>query len=222
MADSSDPRGPLGRRDALGRHDPHGRRDWPGRRHWLGGLGVVLATVALGVGAGLPGAVAGLGAVLAWYLLAPTYAFAVGQLLAVAATGLDASAMAGGGVAVTAGDGVPLVAVAAVEVGLLALLVGPLLGTGTPGRAVGAFVATGVAALAVAWALLGAGQPLALAALAVALLVATAAYGVHRYERVAFGLVRVDAEDGRDSSTGGRASSTEGGVGPTDGPEGAT
>lgn len=142
------------------------------RRHPIGGLGVALATVALWSAAGLPGLVAGLLTLLAWALAPATLAFAVGQVLAVPLLG-DA------GLA-------PLVAV---EVGLLAVLAGPLTTPDRPARTLAAFVAGTAALWAAAWLVLRAGEPLWAAAATLAIVAATAAYGVHRYERVRLGLV---------------------------------
>lgn len=148
------------------------------RRHWFGGLGVAFAAVGLGLAAGLPGIAAGAGAAIAWFLLPAPSAFAVAQLLAVAALSADD----------------PPLAVAIAEVGLLSVLAGPLAETDAPGGTLGAFAVAALATGAVGWGLLRSDRPLWLAGLAVALVAATAAYGIHRYERVSLGLVEDDGE----------------------------
>lgn len=165
------------------------------RRHWFGGLGVAFAAVGLGLAAGVPGIGAGVGAALAWFLLPAPSAFAVGQLLAVAALSTDD----------------PPLAVAVAELGLLSVLAGPLAETDAPGGTLAAFAVAALAAGAVGWGLLRTDRPLWLAGLAVAVVAATAAYGIHRYERVSMGLVTVDGEatSGGEPGDGSRGGSRE-------------
>lgn len=138
----------------------------------LGGLGVLVATGALGLLAGPWGLLAGLATAVAWYALPAPSAFAAGAVLALPATA-DA----------------PLAAVVAVQVGLLAVLAGSLLDVDEPLGALFAFALATLALAAVGWGVLRAGRPLWLATLALALVAATAAYGLHRYERVRLGLI---------------------------------
>lgn len=165
------------------------------RRHWFGGLGVALATLGLGLAAGVPGLAAGAGAAIAWFLLPAPSAFAAGQLLAVAALSADD----------------PPLAVAIAELGLLSVLAGPLAETDAPRGTLAAFAVAALAAGAVGWGLLRTDRPLWLAALAVAVVAATAAYGIHRYERVSLGLVTVDGEEpsGGERGDGPRGGSRE-------------
>lgn len=141
-------------------------------RHPLGGAGLVLATAALWSIAGLPGLAAGLLAIGAWAVAPATLAYAVGQTLAVPLLGSV--------------DVLPLVAI---EIGLLGVLAGPLAGVDRQIEALLTFVVATGGFAGIAWLVLGAGEPVWVATVAMALVAATTAYGVHRYERVRLGLV---------------------------------
>lgn len=141
-------------------------------RHPIGGLGVAVATVALWAAAGLPGLAAGLLTLLSWALGPATLAFAVGQVLAVPLLGTP-------GVA----------SLAAVQVGLLAILAGPLTATDRPHSTLAAFAAVTAVLWGTAWLVRRSGEPPWIGAVALAVAAVTLAYGVHRYERVRLGLV---------------------------------
>ena len=149
----------------------------------LGAVGVVVAGIGLVALAGLPGVVAAVLLAVAWILLPATYAFAVGQIALVA----------------LASDGA-LVGFAAVEVGLLGVLLAPATRLADPVPPVALAVAWVLAGVALAWASTGAGAPLDpwLAGLALVTLTALAAYVVHRYQLVALGLVADDSPDRAD------------------------
>lgn len=141
-------------------------------RTWPGALGTLLAASALAVTGGASGLLAGAAVAASWYVLPTPAAFAVGQFALVA----------------VAADAGPLALVVA-EGGLLGLLAGSTLDADRSARLV-ALAVGGVALLAASgWASyrwLGA-APQAAAVLAVGF--ALGAYGLHRYERVALGLV---------------------------------
>ena len=142
------------------------------RERAVGALGVVVAAVALGVAAGPAGAAAGALVALSWYRLEAVYAFALGQVAAAAVLG----------------DGATALAVAGAEAGLLVLLVAPL--AAADARSVVAFAAATAGLLAVLRLARSAWEPLWAAAVALGLVAAAVAYGIHRYERVQLGLVR--------------------------------
>lgn len=142
-------------------------------RHPLGGLGVVLATVTLGLAAGPVGAAVGLVTAGGWAVVPATYAFAAGQVLVAAA--------------LPAAPSTP--AMIAVEAGLFAVLAGPLVTVERPVRTLGTFVVVAIGLAAVPVAFTTAGKPLWQAAVTLAVLAAALAYVSHRYERVALGLV---------------------------------
>lgn len=168
---------------------------------WLGGAGVLVVTAALVVFGDLPGLLAAVIVAGGWFLLANTYAFALGQVALV-------SVFSGGPVAF-----------AAAQAGVLAVLFAPLATGVGPGpadddRKLDADASPELVVLTAAGLLGGgaaawAGQQ-SLVGLPVAglLLVgglALAAYGLHRYQLVALGLVddseRVsDSESGNDSA----------------------
>lgn len=184
----------------------------PGEHPRLGGASALAAALALLVFPGGNSVVAVLGAVavpVAWYLLAPTYAFALGHV-ALAAI-LPTGALA---------EGTNLLWIAAVEVGLVGTLLAPVLDRGSSDESTGdaGVAAEGTDALADrfdgrldlggAVVLLGwvaAGVALAWASargslglpVAAALLLggsALAAFGLHRYQLVSLGLVGDDRE----------------------------
>ena len=148
-------------------------RDPVGGRSWFGGPGVAVTTVALGYAAGPWGVAAGIATAVAWYRLTDVYAFAVGQLLAVA----------------TLSGAAPIWPVAAAELGLLGVLVGSVAGVDRPGRPLAVFGLATLLFWAIAWGLIRTGRPLWSAAGLVAVVAATAAYGLHRYELVELGLL---------------------------------
>lgn len=141
--------------------------------HWIGGIGVAIATIALGLTAGPVGLAAGLGAALAWYALPGWYAFTVGLVVA---TPLIVSAPS-------------LWTRAVVLLGLLAVLAGPLTRVEDETRTLTAFAFTTAVVAIVGWGVLWTDQPLWLAALVVAAISVLIAYGLHRYELLMLGLV---------------------------------
>ena len=107
-------------------------------------------------------------------------AFAVGQLLVLLVLTRESGPLA----------------VALAEGALALVLVAGLVRTGDPVRAVATFATLSVAGAAALWLALGAADALWLVALGLVLAVAALAYGLHRYERVALGLVTDGGVDG--------------------------
>jgi hypothetical protein len=139
---------------------------------WLGGIGALLVAVLCPIATGLLGVLAGIVFILVWYTVPTLYSVAFGQLV----------------VAVLA-DNIAAEYLILLEIGLLAVLVGPLLRFDRPRWRV-----TVTSAIAV---LFGVGilkslqwSNRVLVAIAVIVFVfAFISYGLHRYERAALGLV---------------------------------
>ncbi|WP_458210530.1 hypothetical protein [Haladaptatus sp. NG-SE-30] len=144
---------------------------------WLDGAGALLVAIVYTVANGLPGLIAGGMLVLMWYLLPTLYTFAFGQLL----------------VAALFADGVALRYLIPLELGLISVLVGPVLTLDHPYRRV--VMTSGIASVfgigIVAIYQLDQAYWQAIGILAVVF--ALGAYGLHRYERVALGLVEENA-----------------------------
>lgn len=134
----------------------------------LTGFELLATTALLGVTAGPPGVAVGAGLCVAWFLLPVVHVVALGQFAVVA---LYAAST-------------PLLVLALVEAGLGSVLLASLL-PDAPLRAGVAFLAT--ALLLAGVVLFAPSVPFGASALLV--LAATGAYGLHRYERVAMGLV---------------------------------
>jgi hypothetical protein len=162
----------------------------------LGGASALLAAVALiGLTGGRPvvAVLGGLAVVASWWLLAPTYGFALGHV-ALAAV-LPVNALAGG---------VPL-ELLAVEVGLVGMLLASAVDRGVwpergdaehevqTGRSVapsiGLILAWTLGGGALAWIAAGSGLDLRTAGALVVGASGLAAYGLHRYQLVSLGLV---------------------------------
>ena len=154
----------------------------------LGGLGVIVATLGLALAAGTWGIVAGLAIALTWALGPSMYAFAIGQLFAVAVLSGEAR----------------LVAIAVAEGGLLAMLAAPLTKTAESTRTVATYAIATLALGGIGWGVLRTGRPAWAAAVAITVVAALAAYSVHRYELVRLGLVTDDTppEDRMQSGEG--------------------
>lgn len=151
-------------------------------RTQFGGVAAFAVGVALVAFAGAPGLAGAALVVGTWYLLGPTYAFASGHVAVVGLLG-DAG----------------LLAVGAVEVGLLAVLLSPAVTLDHPlGPALvllGALALGGGAAWASARDLVG---PVA-AAVALTATLWLAGYGLHRWQLVSLGLV--DEADDSEGTT---------------------
>jgi len=139
---------------------------------WLGGIGALLVAILCTVATGLPGFLAGIVFFLLWYIVPTLYTVAFGQLVVAALA-----------------DGIAVEYLFALELGLLAVLVGPSLTFDRPHWRVA--VTSGIAALFGAGALasLRWGNRLWLPVAIVVIVFATVSYGLHRYERAALGLV---------------------------------
>lgn len=142
------------------------------RPTWLGGVGALLVAIGCTVATGLPGFVAGTVFFVLWYTVPTLYTVAFGQLVVAALA-----------------DDIGVAFLVPMELGLLAVLVGPSLRQDRPGWRIG--VTSGVAALfgGGALAVYRWGGRLPLVVVAVVLVVGVVSYGLHRYEHVALGLV---------------------------------
>ncbi|MFH5801209.1 hypothetical protein [Haladaptatus sp. CMAA 1911] len=139
---------------------------------WLGGIGALFIGILCAVATGPPGILAGVIFLLVWYTVPTLYSVAFGQLV----------------VAVFA-DSITAEYLILLEVGLLAVLVGPLLTVDRPRWRVtvtsAMAVLFGVGALkSLQWS-----NQLWVAIAVVVFVFAIVSYGLHRYERVALGLV---------------------------------
>lgn len=140
---------------------------------WLDGIGALVVALVVTIVAGLPGVVTGAILLTLWYTMPTVYGVAFGHLI----------------VAALFTDGVSLQYLLPAEAGLCALLVGPALNLDHPWWRVlvtsGGAISVGMATLVVyRWR--GAyWQAIAVLAIGCAI----AAYGMHRYERVALGYV---------------------------------
>jgi hypothetical protein len=139
---------------------------------WLDGIGALLVAILCTVAIGLPGFLAGIVFLLLWYTTPPLYTVAFGQLVVGALS-----------------DGIAVNYLALMEIGLLAVLVGPSLTLDRPRWRViitsGVAIGFGATALAIVrWS-----DRLWLAVGFVLLVFASVSYGLHRYEHVALGLV---------------------------------
>ncbi|WP_435156606.1 hypothetical protein [Haladaptatus sp. DFWS20] len=146
---------------------------WLGQT-WLDGAGALLVAFICTIATGGPGFVAGGVLFAAWYALPTLYTAAFGQILVVALFA----------------DGVGAVYLIPLELGLLAVLVGPLLRADRPRWRV---LVTSLVAVGFGVGVLGSHRwsgeywlTIGVALTAVAVV----AYGMHRYERVALGLVK--------------------------------
>lgn len=174
---------------------------------WLGGVGVLTVTAVLVVFGSLQGLLAAVVVAGGWFLLANTYAFALGQVALVSALPGDP------------------VAFAVAQAGLLAVLFGPLAeGVGpwvaddrgrdaAESRELAALTAVGLLAGGVA-AWVGQQSPVGLPVTGLLLVggLALAAYGLHRYQLVALGLVGEPEAD--DDSAGPEPGDDTSGPGP--------
>ncbi|WP_458190820.1 hypothetical protein [Haladaptatus sp. NG-WS-4] len=144
---------------------------------WLDGAGALLVAIVYTVATGLPGLIAGGMLILMWYLLPTLYTFAFGQLL----------------VAALFADGVALRYLIPLEPGLISVLVGPLLTLERPywrlRMTVGVAILLGIGIVYIYQWLGEYWQAIGILTVVFAL----AAYGMHRYERVALGLVEDSA-----------------------------
>lgn len=154
-------------------------------RTWLGSAGLLLAAGAFVAVGGVDGLLAAGLAAGGWYLLAHTYAFALGQIALVAVFSPT--------------DAVPF---ALVQVGLFGVLFAPAV-TGDSGPTTSGATAPTTIAVAALGVLAGAGAAWASGLSAVGLPVAAlgvvaglgfAAYGLHRVQLVSLGLVEGDDE----------------------------
>ncbi|WP_255170530.1 hypothetical protein [Natrononativus amylolyticus] len=141
-------------------------------RPWAEGLAAVALLVACTVVVGPLGALAGIVAVVLWATLGAPYAVAGGTVALVAAVP----------------DGLDPISVGLVGAGFLAVLLAPAVHTPAPGRFAAVTVASALGLGGLAWAVARAG-PLWLAGAVLLGALATAAYGLHRYELVRLGLV---------------------------------
>ena len=139
---------------------------------WLDGAGALLVAILGTVATGLPGFISGIVLLVLWYTVPTLYVVAFGQL-AVAALG----------------DGIATGYLILSELGLLAMLVGPSLALDRPRWRV---LVTSVVALALGGCTLAIvrwsdrlWQPLVF----LVVVFAIGSYGLHRYERIALGLV---------------------------------
>lgn len=142
------------------------------RPTWLDGIGALLVAIVCTIATGLPGFVAGTVFFVLWYTQPTLYTVAFGQLVVAALS-----------------DGIAVGYLVLAEVGLLAVLVGTSLALDRPRWRVivtgGVAIGFGASALAIVrWS-----NRLWLAIGFVLIVFAIVSYGLHRYERVALGLV---------------------------------
>lgn len=171
------------------------------QRTWLGGFGALATTAALAGVAALPGAVAGLVVLLGWALLADVVALAIATVAIGALLSADAFVVPGPDMA----DGVPYVeqlaefsglgTVELISLGVLALALVPLLLGSTAGTdrpivvALLTIVLTAGLVTIVMTPLL-AGESVLVGAAVLAAVVATIAYGLHRYGLLVSGVLQ--------------------------------
>jgi hypothetical protein len=166
--------------------DPRPREEWT----LLGIFGVVLTGAVFAIVGGLFGALLALAFGLAWVFVPTVYSYALGHVLA-----LGVSARA-----------VTAVELLFIELGLVAVLLGPLV-IATEGGVeqvrstlTRSVLGAGSALFAVVVVALAFVESLWLTAALLAVVAGLAAYGLHRYERLALGLA--DDEDGEGVSAG--------------------
>lgn len=165
----------------------------------VGAAAVLVAGLGLVAAAGLSGVAAAAVLGIAWLLLAPTYAFAVGQVavVAFAAGGGPFGAAAGllGGA-----SSVEVVGIVIAEVGLFGLLLAPATALANPRGPVALAVGWALGGGALAWISAESGLAPWLAGLVLLGATGLAAYVLHRYQIVALGLAegveRIDAQGG--------------------------
>jgi hypothetical protein len=141
----------------------------------LGVFGVVLTTVVLGVVGGVAGVGLAAAFVAVWLLVPAVYSYALGHALALGATA----------------GALPVVELLFVELGLLAVLLGPLTRPGRLGRRTVARSTIGLGFVLFAAVVVGLAvrEDLQVATVVLLLAGAVLAYGLHRYELLVLGLL---------------------------------
>lgn len=146
------------------------------RRSPVGALAVLLTLAGLVTAAGLPGLLVGLGVAVCWYAAPAPFAAALGALGLVALLPADAPLLR----ALPAGLGLAGVLVAASPATTRRLDFGA------------AYVVALAPLLVAAWTGWAWGGAVWTGALALAVVAAVLSYGIHRYERLRFGLLEAD------------------------------
>lgn len=159
----------MSRSDATARSNRSGGRV---RGTRLSGAGAVAVVLAFGAFGGLAGLAAGVAVAVGSLVLPATYAFAFGHVALLFAL-----------------PSPTLRQIAAVELGLAAVLVSPMAGTDGGRRLIAATALCFVGLAAVVAPASLAVDPLWTVAAALVALVAALSYGVHRYERLRLGLL---------------------------------
>ncbi|WP_339104250.1 hypothetical protein [Haloterrigena salinisoli] len=148
--------------------DPVSRRE----RRWPPLVALAVLTAALAILAGPTGAVAGLATALTWYGLGTPYALAAGHVVLAAAFP----------------EGIDPATFLVIELAFVAVLLATVVRSATALRDVAVALASATAFVGTGW-IVAESQPLWIAAGTLLVLVALAAYALHRYELVRLGLV---------------------------------
>lgn len=171
------------------------------RRTWLGGLGALATAAALTGTAGLPGAFAALAVILGWALLADVVALAIAAVAVGALLSADAFVVlnpdlaegvpALGRIAALGGVGiVELFSLGVLTVALVPLLLGCTVDRHRPILVALLTIVLTISLATVAVTPILAGESVLVGAAALAVVVATVGYGLHRYGLLVAGVLQ--------------------------------